>query len=125
MFLAGLYIVFQEQRISLKLFLLGLNIILFFDNCSLIIDNYHYTNLLCDLKGQMLPTDKVSLISGRIRCVIWELNTMKREHGFSSALEAFIQIVLIHSGNLSSVYLFFVFEDVHSAADSWRTDMGS
>lgn len=50
---------------------------------------------------------------------------MKREHGFSSALEAFIQIVLIHSDNLASVYLFFVFEDVHSAADSWGTDMGS
>lgn len=73
----------------------------------------------------MFLTDKVSLISGRIRCVVWELNTMKREHGFSSTLEAFIQIVLIHSDNLASVYLFFVFEDVHSAADSWRTDMGS
>lgn len=50
---------------------------------------------------------------------------MKRKHSLSSALEAFILIVLIHSDNLASVYLFFVFEDVHSAADSWRADMGS
>lgn len=50
---------------------------------------------------------------------------MKREHGFPSALEVFIQIALIHSDNLASVYLFFVFEDVHSAADSRRTDLGS
>lgn len=50
---------------------------------------------------------------------------MKRERSFSSALGALIQIVLVHSDNLASVYLFFVFEDVHSAADSWRTDMGS
>lgn len=73
----------------------------------------------------MLPTDKDLLISVRIRCVILELNIMKREHDFSSALEVFIQIGLIRSDNLASVYLFFVFEDVHSAADSWRTDLGS
>jgi len=73
----------------------------------------------------MLPTDKDLLICVRIRYVIWELNIMTRGHRFSSALEVFIQIGVIHSDNLASVYLFFVFEDVHSAADSRRTDMGS
>lgn len=44
-----------------------------------------------------------TLISVRIKCVICELNIMKRKHNFSSALEVFIQIGLIHGDNLASI----------------------